>query len=92
MSENLAWQEKLRDAEADLAAGRVRRFADDDEFLRHLDAIDDESGQSGSVEPGYETGLAQVRFAHCRQALCEHLGLGKRSDRISPMLVRPPAT
>jgi prevent-host-death family protein len=39
-----AWQEKLRDAEADLAAGRVRRFADDDEFLGHLEALDDEAG------------------------------------------------
>jgi hypothetical protein len=39
-----AWQERLRDAEADLAAGRVRRFADDNEFLGHLDAMDDEAG------------------------------------------------
>src|SRR5215510_9222006 len=39
-----AWQEKLRDAEADLAAGRVRRFDDDDEFLGHLDALADEAG------------------------------------------------
>ena len=39
-----AWQDKLRDAEADLAAGRVRRFADDAEFLGHLDAVDDEAG------------------------------------------------
>jgi antitoxin (DNA-binding transcriptional repressor) of toxin-antitoxin stability system len=39
-----AWQEKLREAEADLAAGRVRRFEDDDEFLGHLDAMADEAG------------------------------------------------
>ncbi len=39
-----AWQEKLREAEADLAAGRVQRFEDDDEFLRHLDALADEAG------------------------------------------------
>src|SRR5262249_42870740 len=39
-----AWQEKLREAEADLAAGRVQRFDDDDEFLGHLDALADEAG------------------------------------------------
>jgi antitoxin (DNA-binding transcriptional repressor) of toxin-antitoxin stability system len=39
-----AWQEKLREAEADLAAGRVQRFADDEEFLSHLDALADEAG------------------------------------------------
>jgi hypothetical protein len=39
-----AWQEKLRDAEADLAAARVQRFADDDEFLTHLEALDDQAG------------------------------------------------
>ena len=39
-----AWQERLREAEADLAAGHVRRFEDDDEFLRHLDALADEAG------------------------------------------------
>jgi antitoxin (DNA-binding transcriptional repressor) of toxin-antitoxin stability system len=39
-----AWQEKLREAEADLAAGRVRQFEDDDEFLGHLDALADEAG------------------------------------------------
>jgi antitoxin (DNA-binding transcriptional repressor) of toxin-antitoxin stability system len=38
-----AWQEKLREAEADLAAGRVRRFDNDEEFLGHLEAIDDEA-------------------------------------------------
>lgn len=41
---NPAWQEKLRDAEADLAAGRVRRFGSDEEFLGHLEANDDEAG------------------------------------------------
>ncbi len=39
-----AWQEKLRQAEADLAEGRTQGFADDEDFLRHLDAIDDEAG------------------------------------------------
>lgn len=39
-----AWQAKLRDAEADLEAGRVRRFDSDDAFLDHLEAIDDEAG------------------------------------------------
>ena len=39
-----AWQEKLRQSEADLAAGRTQSFADDEDFLRHLDAIDDEAG------------------------------------------------
>jgi hypothetical protein len=29
------WQDKLRQAEADLAAGHTRSFADDEEFLRH---------------------------------------------------------
>jgi prevent-host-death family protein len=39
-----AWQEKLQEAEADLAAARVRRFDSDEEFLGHLEAIDDEAG------------------------------------------------
>jgi antitoxin (DNA-binding transcriptional repressor) of toxin-antitoxin stability system len=39
-----AWQDKLRQAEADLAEGRTRSFADDEEFLRHLDGLDDEAG------------------------------------------------
>jgi antitoxin (DNA-binding transcriptional repressor) of toxin-antitoxin stability system len=39
-----AWQEKLRQAEADLTEGRIQSFADDEDFLRHLDAIDDEAG------------------------------------------------
>ncbi|HUB41155.1 MAG TPA: hypothetical protein VMA72_20120 [Streptosporangiaceae bacterium] len=39
------WQEKLREAESDLAAGRTRQFADDEEFLSHLDAIDAEAGE-----------------------------------------------
>ena len=39
-----AWQEKLREADTDLAAGRVRRFEDDDDFLAHLEALDDEAG------------------------------------------------
>jgi DMSO/TMAO reductase YedYZ molybdopterin-dependent catalytic subunit len=40
-----AWQDKLRQAEADLAAGHTRIFADDEEFLRHLDDIDDQAGE-----------------------------------------------
>ena len=39
-----AWQDKLREAEADVAAGRIRQFDDDDEFLDHLDALDVEAG------------------------------------------------
>jgi prevent-host-death family protein len=38
------WQEKLQEAEADLAAGRVQRFGSDEDFLDHLDAIDGEAG------------------------------------------------
>jgi antitoxin (DNA-binding transcriptional repressor) of toxin-antitoxin stability system len=36
-----AWQNRLRKAEADVAAGRVRRFDDDDELLAHLDSLDE---------------------------------------------------
>jgi antitoxin (DNA-binding transcriptional repressor) of toxin-antitoxin stability system len=39
-----AWQDKLRAAQADLAAGRVRSFNNDEEFLAHLDRIDDQAG------------------------------------------------
>jgi antitoxin (DNA-binding transcriptional repressor) of toxin-antitoxin stability system len=39
-----AWQDKLREAQEDLEAGRTRRFTDDDELLAHLDAVDDEAG------------------------------------------------
>jgi PHD/YefM family antitoxin component YafN of YafNO toxin-antitoxin module len=39
-----AWQDKLREGEADLEARRTRRFEDDDQFLAHLDALDDEAG------------------------------------------------
>jgi prevent-host-death family protein len=39
-----AWQDKLREAEADLAAGRVQRFGSDEEFLDHVDAINGEAG------------------------------------------------
>src|SRR5580698_7397175 len=42
-----AWQEKLRAAEADLAAGRVRQFDSDEDFLAHLDAVDDR--QAGEI-------------------------------------------
>jgi antitoxin (DNA-binding transcriptional repressor) of toxin-antitoxin stability system len=38
-----AWQDKLRQAEADLAAGQTQSFADDEEFLRYLGGIDDET-------------------------------------------------
>ncbi len=38
-----AWQDALRQAEADLAAGRTRSFADDQEFLRHLNGFDDQA-------------------------------------------------
>lgn len=38
------WQGKLREAEADVAAGRVRRFDSDDDFLAHLESLDDEEG------------------------------------------------
>jgi len=34
------WQDKLREAEADIATGRVGRFGDDDEFLAHLADLD----------------------------------------------------
>ena len=39
------WQERLREAEAEVAAGRTRSFADDEEFLRHLDAIDEQASE-----------------------------------------------
>ncbi len=38
------WQEKLREAEADIAAGRVRQFDTDDDFLTHLEELDDQAG------------------------------------------------
>jgi hypothetical protein len=38
------WQDKLHEAEADVAAGRVRRFDTEDEFLAHLEHVDDEAG------------------------------------------------
>jgi antitoxin (DNA-binding transcriptional repressor) of toxin-antitoxin stability system len=39
-----AWQEKLHEAENDIAAGRVQRFDSDDAFLARLDEIDDKAG------------------------------------------------
>lgn len=39
-----AWQEKLREAEEDLAAERVRRFGSDEDFLHHLKAVGGEAG------------------------------------------------
>lgn len=38
------WQERLREAQADVTAGRIRRFGSDDELLAHLDDLDDEAG------------------------------------------------
>jgi hypothetical protein len=35
---------KLREADTDLAAGRIRRFEDDDDFFAQLEALDDEAG------------------------------------------------
>jgi hypothetical protein len=37
------WQDKLREAEADVAEGRVRRFDSDEDFLAHLEQLDDET-------------------------------------------------
>lgn len=37
------WQEKLRAAEADISAGRIRAFAAEDEFLAHLGSFGDEA-------------------------------------------------
>jgi prevent-host-death family protein len=37
------WQGKLREAEVDIAAGRVRQFDSDDDFLDHLDRLDAEA-------------------------------------------------
>jgi len=34
------WQDKIRDAQADLAEGRVAEFDTDDELLAHLEALD----------------------------------------------------
>jgi antitoxin (DNA-binding transcriptional repressor) of toxin-antitoxin stability system len=39
-----AWQGRLREAEADVAAGRVRRFGTDEDFLAHLADLDDQAG------------------------------------------------
>ena len=38
------WREKLREAEEDVTAGRVRHFGSDDELLAHLNVLDDEAG------------------------------------------------
>jgi hypothetical protein len=37
------WQQRLREAEADLATGKVRRFDSDGDFLDHLNAVDGEA-------------------------------------------------
>jgi hypothetical protein len=39
------WRESLREADEDVAAGRVQHFASDDEFLAHLNDLDDQAGQ-----------------------------------------------
>ena len=39
-----AWQDKLRESESDVSAGRVRRYDSDDAFLAHLEHLDDEAG------------------------------------------------
>jgi hypothetical protein len=39
-----AWQGRLHDAEADVAAGRVQRFGTDDDFLAHLEGLDEQAG------------------------------------------------
>lgn len=38
------WQDKIREATADIAEGRVRDFDTDNEFLAHLKTLDDEAG------------------------------------------------
>src|SRR5260370_39528602 len=38
------WQEKLREAEADIAAGRVRQCDTDDHFLTHHEGLGDQAG------------------------------------------------
>ncbi len=38
------WREKLREARADVTTGRIQRFDSDDEFLAHLDDLDDKAG------------------------------------------------
>jgi len=38
------WQSKLREAEADLAAGRVRDIRTGEDLLAHLERLDDEAG------------------------------------------------
>ena len=40
------WQAKEREADADLAAGRFRRFEGDEEFLAALEAWDAESADA----------------------------------------------
>jgi hypothetical protein len=39
-----AWQARLREADADIAEGRVRSFDGDADFLAHLDRLDQEAG------------------------------------------------
>ena len=40
------WQDKIREATADIAEGRIRDFDTDEGFLAHLSALDDEAGNS----------------------------------------------
>jgi len=36
------WQDELRDAQADMAEGRIQEFSTDDEFIDHLKRLDAE--------------------------------------------------
>ena len=40
------WQDKIREATADIAEGRIRDFDTDDEFMAHLKALDDDAGSA----------------------------------------------
>jgi prevent-host-death family protein len=40
------WQDKIREATADIAEGRIRDFDTDDEFVAHLEALDAEGGSA----------------------------------------------
>ena len=40
------WQDKIREAQADIAEGRITEFDTEDELLAHLDALDAEAGSA----------------------------------------------
>lgn len=40
------WQDKIREATADIAEGRIRDFDTGDEFVAHLKALDAEGGSA----------------------------------------------